>query len=80
MARNKLILSASALLALSLIAGPMAASSAVAQEAMMLETFGAVRMISPQELQQRNEEAARQQQLQQAQPVSLPRQHAEIAE
>ena len=78
--RNKLTFSASALLALSLTAGPMAVSSAVAQEGMMLETFGAVRMASPQEIQQMNEEAARQQQAEQARSVALSQQHAGLAD
>ena len=80
MARNNIVSSASALLTLTLTIGPMAASGALAQEAIMLETVGAVRMASPQEIQRMNEEAARQQQLQQAPPVALPRQHAAITD
>ena len=74
-ARNKTLLIAAALTALT--AAPLAATPASAQQAIMLETIGAVRMISPEELQRRDAEAARQQQ---AQPVQAPRQHAELAE
>ena len=79
--RNKIMLSASALLALSLTTGLGTVSSAVAQQAIMLETIGAVRMVSPEELHRRDaEEALRQQQTQQARPVALPQQHAEITQ
>ena len=80
MVRNTRILSASALLALSVLAGPVATGTAVAQEAIMLETVGAVRMVSPEELQRRDAEALRQQQMQQARPVALPQQHAELTQ
>jgi hypothetical protein len=59
-----------------LTAAPLASAPAFAQDAITLETIGAVRMISPEELQRRDAEAARQQQ--QAQPA--PRQHAELAQ
>ena len=71
-ARNKTLLIAAALAAL---AAPFASNPASAQEAIMLETIGAVRMISPEELQRRDAEAVRQQQ---AQPAT--RQHAELAQ
>lgn len=57
-------------------AAPLVSAPAFAQDAITLETIGAVRMISPEELQRRDAEAARQQQ--QAQPA--PRQHAELAQ
>ena len=73
--RNTLMLSAGALVALSLAAAPMA----VAQEAIMLETIGAVRMVPPQEMQPAKEKAATQRPTREAQPVALP-QHAGIAD
>ncbi len=74
-ARNKILFIAAALSALT--AAPLAATPVSAQEAITLETIGAVRMITPEELQRRDAEAARQQQ---AQPVQAPSQHAGLAQ
>jgi hypothetical protein len=73
-ARTTTLILAAAFAALT--AAPLASAPAFAQDAITLETIGAVRMISPEELQRRDAEAARQQQ--QAQPA--PRQHAELAQ
>lgn len=75
MTRRNILLAT--LMLLPLTAAP--ASHALAQEAIMLETVGAVRMASPAEVKAMNDEAARQQQQQQtAQPAPAPQRQAVI--
>ena len=66
MTRSNSKLASAVLLAASLLALPLGASATAAQEAMMLETIGAVRMAAPAEVQRMNaaqERSSREQQV-----------------
>ena len=74
--RNTLL----ATLALMPLTAAAPASHAIAQDAIMLETVGAVRMASPAEIRAMNDEAARQKQQHTAQPAPLRQRQAVVTD
>ena len=64
----------------SLTASPFAATHAVAQEAIMLETIGAVRMARPEEVERKNHAATVIQQRGAAPTTAAPDRHAAVVD